>query len=54
MARIQESNTGHRKSTAKKRETENKPPLSDARLLVSEPDYTSYGDWQIKGKCIDF
>lgn len=54
MARIQDSETGRPKSTVKKQDSKKKSIPPDTQLLVAEPDYTHYGDWQIKGKCIDF
>ncbi|MDE3016861.1 MAG: DUF1674 domain-containing protein [Pseudomonadota bacterium] len=48
MARIQDSGFGIQE---KKREGGKAPP---DRPSPESPDYTRYGDWQIKGKCVDF
>ena len=54
MARIRKSGPETREPKIEKPDSENKPPLPDNQPLVPEPDYTRYGDWQIKGKCVDF
>jgi hypothetical protein len=30
------------------------PPPADAAPVPARPDPTRYGDWEVRGRCIDF